>query len=543
MLQIINNGLSLDLTPDTAFELIIEQPLLDESQMPVPFSTNISFPKTDKNRIAFGFIDSLMLEPEKKKLTVSILYDGFTLFEGVLLYDSLESNTLNYSFSADSFVIDLTKKLHELEHLPSYRVASKTDQLLFEQAVASEEIKLPFMSNKDMAYKIEMPGYDESCSIVEKYQNHPSNLGVGMVSPAVIFSDILSTILIEIDISNPIISQRLNSLAILGLYKPPSEFSTIAHGTFIDIAKTLPDISLKDFLINVLKLLNASIYRVGNRYKLTPNKDVILSKPTKEWSSKVSKFFTSYTEKGQGYIFGYSNEDNSAEFSKAGIGTVEGTDSLLVTDYEEISFFSSVLGDELYCQHISEKDIFKSKALVVGTGSAALIELIAHNIPSVLNTMDDMYDSTVSFNAIPSIPYNSYYGIDATRNRDTLACFVSFPAIGAERSSDCWIGYWQDKQLVSGNYTCKNNTVYSETGCSIRPQALYDSIHKVFADWLALGRQVISVKLNLSIIDICNFKIWEKVSIYNRSFLFKSLNLTFYTTTSKVEVSAELIEC
>ena len=543
MLQIINNGQSLDLTPETAFEVIIEQPLLDESQMSVPFSTSISFPKTDKNRIAFGFMDSLMLEPQNKRLDVSISYDDYILFAGILLYDSLETNAINYSFSADNLEIDLEKKLYDLDHLPSYRLFSKTDHMFFEQAVASEEVKLPLMTNKDMADKIELPGFDESCSRLEKYQNYPYYLSASMISPAVIFADILSSTLSNIAVSDDVLIQRLNSLAVLGLYKSPSEFATITHGTILDIAKTLPEISLKEFLLNTLKLLNASIYRDGNGYILTPNREIISSKATKEWTCKVSKLFTSYPEQAQGYTFGYSNEDNSAEFSKAGISSVAGTEDLFVTSYEDISFLSSVIGEEHCFQHISEKDIFKSKSLAVENGSAALIELIAHNIPSVVNSKENMYDSTVAFNAIPSIPYNTYYGTDASKYSDSLVCYISFPSIGEERSSDCWIGYWQDKQLVSGNYTCKNNKVYSETGLSLRPQALYDSTHKVFAEWLATDRQVISVKLNLSIIDIYNFKIWEKVSIYNRSFLFKSINITLYTTTSKVEVSAELIEC
>ena len=64
MVEIITaNGVSLDLAPDSTFEIEIEQPLLDTEAVPVPYSTAISFLPSRKNCNEFDYIDALMLEP------------------------------------------------------------------------------------------------------------------------------------------------------------------------------------------------------------------------------------------------------------------------------------------------------------------------------------------------------------------------------------------------------------------------------------------------------------------------------------------------
>ena len=105
-----DTGVFLDLDPDAEFELTIENPLLQEDRIPVPFSTAIAFLPTPTNKSAFGYLDTMMLEPRVKRLGASILVGGVQLYAGSLVYDSIdESGRINYTFSGK----DLTKKEYD----------------------------------------------------------------------------------------------------------------------------------------------------------------------------------------------------------------------------------------------------------------------------------------------------------------------------------------------------------------------------------------------------------------------------------------------
>lgn len=60
---ILEDGTSLDLKKDWEFEITLEQPMLDDSHIPIPYSTSIALPYTETNRLALKWLDALMLPP------------------------------------------------------------------------------------------------------------------------------------------------------------------------------------------------------------------------------------------------------------------------------------------------------------------------------------------------------------------------------------------------------------------------------------------------------------------------------------------------
>ena len=51
---ILEDGTSLDLKKDWEFEITLEQPMLDDSHIPIPYSTSIALPYTETNRLALN---------------------------------------------------------------------------------------------------------------------------------------------------------------------------------------------------------------------------------------------------------------------------------------------------------------------------------------------------------------------------------------------------------------------------------------------------------------------------------------------------------
>jgi len=118
MIEIITgDGTSLDLKPNEEFEVTLEQPLLSEDHIPVPYSTSISFLPTVKNRKTFGYLGAMMLAPQVLRLSVEIRCNGIPMFYGVLEYESIEDGNLNYTFSGKNIEDSYQGYIHEVDHL------------------------------------------------------------------------------------------------------------------------------------------------------------------------------------------------------------------------------------------------------------------------------------------------------------------------------------------------------------------------------------------------------------------------------------------
>ena len=104
--------LRLDMDPDSTFEITHEQPMLDTTHTPVPFSTSISFPLSERNKLVFGFIGgAMLLEPSVKSLEVEIHIGGLKMLSGILLYEGFEDGQLKYAFSGRNLEEDWNAKV------------------------------------------------------------------------------------------------------------------------------------------------------------------------------------------------------------------------------------------------------------------------------------------------------------------------------------------------------------------------------------------------------------------------------------------------
>ena len=91
MIRIITGeGVSLDLDPSAEFEVEYENPMLDDSHIPVPFSTAVTILPSASNCKILGYFPAMMLEPAVKNLAATIEVGGVPLLTGTLVYDSIE---------------------------------------------------------------------------------------------------------------------------------------------------------------------------------------------------------------------------------------------------------------------------------------------------------------------------------------------------------------------------------------------------------------------------------------------------------------------
>ena len=80
-----------------------------------------------------------------------------------------------------------------------------------------------------------------------------------------------------------------------------------------------------------------------------------------------------------------------------------------------------------------------------------------------------------------------------------------------------------------------------DSGMSLAPKDLYGKFHKSFKEWIAKDRQVIKADMDLSPVDIANFRMWRKVVLNGRQFIVKKLSFTFYANSDRIESSAEFL--
>ena len=147
--------LRLELDPDNTFEITHEHPMLDTTHTPVPFSTSISFPLSERNKLVFGFLGgAMMLEPSVKSLEVDIHIGGFRMLSGVLLYEGFEDGLLKYSFSGRNLEEDWNAKIWtQVNPLTSTIPAAYTTTRKLEFIRAIKEgthfLAAPLLINKD----------------------------------------------------------------------------------------------------------------------------------------------------------------------------------------------------------------------------------------------------------------------------------------------------------------------------------------------------------------------------------------------------------
>ncbi|MGM9767871.1 MAG: hypothetical protein ACI3Z0_05355 [Candidatus Cryptobacteroides sp.] len=560
---ITSAGEILDLSPDTEFEIEYDNPLFEDERMPVPFSTSISFPVTETNCKVFGYLPMMMLPPAERKVDVTIEVFGIPIFRGRLEYDSIDDGKPCYTFTGAEADIDWSKKLWELKIL-SYKESEASSVIASIVAGEVDGITAPLLTNKAMVaesiYKDDAESTGDTVSSNEKYRNCPiyqgtnsrpsSSSGLWGFTPVISFRRILSAI--------PGIWSKLPDEPGLSIIGSPAVWKKVLVTRYLvttssgasddektyEIADRLPDVSISDFVGNLAKMICGSVYYDGGRLAFVGFDDIIASTPA-NWEGKIAEGWTAGKEESSAYKLSYTDSAANGNYDEEALAEDYENGTLAVADNlgQLISFagedFTPILYGETY-------DVYSIRRFTSGGKTVVSADVILHNAASVEDEgSDNVYDCTMDFILPYCIPETLYKdGVLLKR----MSPVIEFPASGDDRTQKMYIGYSAGKQFTdTGSYFKEDGS----TGCVqkggpqfaslLGPHYIYERYHSRFAAWLATERQTISADLNLSPMDINEFRMFRPVYFSGRRWIVRSLRLRFNAGSESIESSGEFI--
>lgn len=574
MINIItSDGIRLDLDPSAEFNIEYENPMLDDERMPVPFSTSISFLPSPTNKKAFGYLDAMMLEPSVLKIGASIEISGMTSFQGTLEYDSIEDGKLNYTFSGSGPATDWAKKIWEL-NIHEYDLDK---QSYFINSVAQgniDGVTAPLIINKaavaDSIYKPDKGEATVTGSDV-KYRNCPIRVltnGRPVGTPPAVYN-FMPVISFDRIINAAGISwskaPSFEYLHVIGRYhssfrrainvirrRPgitsgtPTETEELNIG---DVAETLPDISISDFIRNLAKMKCAAVYVDGGRYAFISFDDVIAAEPA-NWDSKISDRYSANREEGASYILSYHGDMADSNYDIDNLTDDLLSDKIKSTDLPGILEQAS---EEYSAFMFSDTgDIYSIRKFTSDGKNAYLADAIWHDIAEDGITDTDT-DGDNSFNCdidfiLPECVPDVLYKSDKALYR--IAPLINIPENSGQRDSDAYIGYSNINQMSDSGYYFDDNGrqmnmvhIASEDPQvhRINPYYLYFRHHQRFAEWMSKDRQCVSAELKLDGMDLNKFRMYKPVYFRGRRWIVKKLSLTLKAGHDAIGATGEFI--
>lgn len=579
MIRILTDkGVSLDIDPSAEFEIEYENPMLDDSHMPVPYSTAVALLPSATNCKALGYFPSMMLEPIAKNIPVTIEVGGIPLFSGALTYDSIEDGKLNYTFSGRDMEAEWSKKIWQLD-IFSYKGANVGNVINDVVNGNISGVSAPLMVNPssvaDSVYKDDS-GKTNRVDVNAKYLNCPLIIADEGISAYGIFAYSGFTPVIDIDrilaAFPDVWSARpsFSPLAIVGRYPSAvlhykirqidggSSAAEQARPSYSEgnynLAETLPDITMAELVKNLAKIHCAAVYYDGDKLKYVRFNDV-LTASAEDWSGKISDEYSLDKEDVCQYTFGFADDDSS------GYGSSSLTEATITDEVPMVAGLSKVLaaagaGDYTAVQEAFTGDVFSGKFIYFRGNKVYLEDMVFHNTKSreseVLGSDASSFDAKSDFTPVRTIPEVLYKGTPSSSYSPIyrVAPLVAQIPSDSDRDSKVYVGYVYGGQMSDSGYTlgpdgkdlfCGSPLTKLDYPSLMSVDDLWMEYHENFATWLSSERQCVTADLNLSLFDICNFRMYRLVYFNARRWVVRKLTLTFNVNSDSVSARGEFL--
>lgn len=577
MIEIITtSGVSLDIDPSYEFEIEMENPMLDDTHIPIAYSTSIAFLPTAKNKSVFGYLAAMYREPDVKQLSVSIHAGGIPLFWGRLEYESMEDGKLNYTFAGRDLEDEWSGYIHKLTHLSKMEINRGNSYLIqFDKYLKSirdgsatniKDFEIPMIVGEENITDVEYTNNDigaEKVEYIVKYHNYYWAPMMSVVTPAVKVASILAEAFKNVSISDNI-STLYEALAILGLHRSKQLCAlyglqqTDNYNLLLDVADMLPDCTVLDLVTNIARLFCASIFRDGQSFVLKTNREVLVDSTVTDWTDKVSDEYSLSREEEASYSFGFSNDDSENTYTteSESSGTTGGSIVDVGTMLDVIQTIKNS-SDYVAVRNLATGDMYSGKKMTVTTATNSqytlpYMDMLLHKLHKVSSDDDkeNSFDNSVDFKCVRCIPVTSVHDLGPTITLHQMCPIIKFPAAEDERSSDVWIGALINNQLVNKGvyFERPSSTIHSNTGewvnsnLSLDPAVLYRRFHRPFAEWLSENRRVITTDVFLSLQEIADLRLYRKIILYGQVFFIKKITHTFIANIDDIATRVELIE-
>lgn len=572
---ITSDGIHVDLVPDQELSLSIENAMFSNDRIPVAWSTDVELPVSPTNSTLFGYIGAMLLPEQRREINVAMYIDAIPAMTGKLKLTGVSEGKLQASFVGVSIEDSLSGNLQDASFARwEFGSAIAGQRPLFDEIMEGaaqntrDDFALPLMvreSEKDTADNYvanSLIGSIEYEDFGIKYLNSPK---YNFVTPVVKLAYILRTAFSDVRVDELysgyfekigiVAPYRKNSASTLdGKYNLPTDGVDDGPLNFVlDLADSMPDVSLEDFVKNMLAAFCATIFIHRGVTQMKSNRAIIQDESFVDWSQKISDNVEIEFEDGQIYEYGFSgvsDDELSAE----------------VKDYNTISDCFNA-PDDTFVRCLDTGDIYRKiqRPYISGHGSQTFYANgldLARQDSMIPPTQDSQSDSSIdTFSAtsnwvpVKCIPYVFNYSLDMINWFDgVMLPIVNDPTVGGTRPTTVQFGLLQDGavgqeyvpavQLTSNGYIGGMLGLFSPANPPLNlagDNGLYVRFHKDFQSWLKKDKTVYKIDVNLSAADIANLQIWKKVMLFNRLFFIKTLSITLNTTKDYIRTEADLV--
>lgn len=601
MIKILTSeGTSLDLVKGCEFEIEYNNPMFDDTRMPVPFSTQIDLLPTATNCKVLSWLPALKMAPGVKRLAVSLNLNGIDFIKGTLIFDSIEDGRACYTFAGRDIEDDWGEKLWKYKNGIWAITQFKTSGVsAFQDYSQSNGIVWPLIVNKEFTGHY-VNGHDDisyetsednepGVNIEAKYWN-PCNVipesRCGHIMPAILASKIFS----ERGVSASGLDKYMKHICLLAPFDTDRLYN---DGESIYAGEHCPDISFAEFYKNIAYMFCAAIFPDDQRlgyHKMVPFDAMI---GYDDWTEKVTDDFSSSLEYGKNYSIGFNNSDEEDKSADPGIIDLTSIKaSLFPSPVPDLSGQNKSY-TQIYTGRapfpgkslISTKTMFRNYAKHINSTSSAYTRhyaataatdcLYSRNFKfsSQQAATDESEDVSIAFDLPKCAPQilNNYalYSIssnqkvlDSIIQRCSLAAIIEASENDETRPTTPIIGVYHNGQMSPDgislrtsiqtpapsnatvrNYTDVDGTSSDSAVVSLLPMDLFNKFHKNYAEWCAKDKQVIVCDVNLNEFDLASIDFSRKARIHGRDFFIRKITVTINEATEQLACSAEFISC
>lgn len=568
-----SGGIRIDLAPNQEVSLSLENALFSNDHIPVAWTTDVELPISMTNSRLFGYPDAMLLAEQRQEINATMYINGIPVILGKLKLTGKSDSMLQASFIGVSVEDSLVGSLKDAPFNRWEFGSALLDQRpLFDEIMTGaannsrEDFALPLMvreSEKDTAdnyvgnSEIGAIRYE---SFGLKYLNSPQ---CNYVVPVVKLKYILQTVFADCRIDEAY-SDYFGKIGIVAPYRKNAAFtfeggfnlphnnSSTSINFILDLAEAMPDVSVADFVKNMLATFCATIFIFRGEKQMISNKAIIQATEFTDWSAKISDDIEQEFEPGQSYEYGFS-----------GITDTDITET--ITDCTTIAdCFNAAENTIVRCADTG--DIYRrvQRPYIAGHGAQTYynngLELVRQEAMIPKETPDksiETFSATTDWVPVKCIPYifRYTYGSSMIYMHDgVMLPIIDMPTVGGARPTTIYFGlletntggpYTPTAQLTSNGYI--GGTILGSFTSSISSLnlmgtfGLYERYHKDFEAWLAKDKTTTKIAVNLSAADIADLRIWKKIMLYNRLFFIKALSITLNTSKDYIHTEAELV--
>lgn len=531
-----STGILLDISPDAEFDLTIENPIFSDERISAPWSTDIAFLPTLRNKRAFGYMGALMSAPSVTELAATIIVQGIHLISGTLIYDGLSDGCLNYTFTSRDLSVDWAKKLYELPFLGD--AENGIDYMREVLAGDIDGISAPVIVNAALESDADW-NLDEA-NIGRKYRNAADmdEPAKGFI-PAITAAKLMSHAGLSAEVSGDL-RELFRTLSILGTMWTNWLPWTKSGSYSLNLTESLPDISLKDFISELCKMCCSAVFLHRGRIHIISYNTIASADPV-VWNDRVSDSFEVENSEGTGYSLSYRNSPENTG--------AEAVPEIEVSALPEVfDHFDKTGAVPQYLSIIYKPsgDIYSIGFDRVAKPSDSKWQ--AGNYLSSKLTGFGKYDTgeasesedvSIGLTPAPCVPVK--YSLSESDRYMKMAPLVSITGVGAARPSEAVVVLAASGQATDNGYVMGNGADIN-IGLRLDPAFLFDRYHKSFAAMKNKDMSTVTVDVSLSVYELAALKIWSKVSIYGRNYLLSKISVRMTATSSgRLTASCELI--